>query len=163
MDAGQPHGERARVRLPDADEALEAALWALRRWAELVGVDAIRVIGPLAGPVAALRTCALLGLRAATSDVGAGRDALDEAGLTYRISARAVTARGDTSFDLQPAHEFDRALLVLYDPPDLTLVEVWRLDREAVLAHADVDRDRLELRWPASRQYAKLQYARDIA
>lgn len=165
MDDAQPGPDGHAPASPnDVDEALEAALRALRRWAHLAGLEPLRIIGPLARLVAEQRTCALLGLRAAaTSGMPAGWHATDEAGLTYAIEARAVTVSGATSFGFPREDAFDRALLVLYDPLDLTLVEVWKMEREAVLRHASVNRDRLALPWPRSRQHATLVFAREVA
>lgn len=155
-------GRHAAAAL-DADAALEAALAALRRWAEQVGIDAARVIGPLAGPVAERRTCALLGLTPAPNPLQAGWDASDEGGRTYQIKARSFTGSRGTSFDFRSEHAFDEALLVLYDPDALSLVEVWRIDRATVLRHADADGDRFTLQWPAARRFARLVFARDVA
>ena len=162
-DTGSSNDGSRPTFSPDADAALEVALTALRRWADEVGVDAVRVIGPLAGLVAEQRTCALLGLAPAANAIQAGWDATDAEGRTYQIKARAFTGRRGTSFDFRSEHGFDEALLVLYDPVDLSLVEVWRMDRATVMRHANANRDRLALRWPAACRFARLVFARDVA
>jgi hypothetical protein len=91
-----------------------------------------------------------------------GWDATDAAGRTYQIKARAVSDQRGTSFDFASKHPFDEALLVLCDPTDLALVEVWRMDRETILRHANRTRDGLRLRWPRSKPFAKLVFARDV-
>ena len=91
-----------------------------------------------------------------------GWDATDAAGRTYQIEARASSEQRGTSFDLASKHAFDEALLVLYDPTDLALVEVWRMDRETLLRHANRNGHDLRVGWPRSRQFAKLVFARDV-
>ena len=162
-DTGSSNDGSRPTFSPDADAALEVALTALRRWADEVGIDAVRVIGPLAGLVAEQRTRALLGLSPAANAIQAGWDATDAEGRTCQIKARAFTGRRGTSFDFRSEHGFDEALLVLYDPVDLSLVEVWRMDRATVMRHANANRDRLALRWPAACRFARLVFARDVA
>jgi hypothetical protein len=102
VDTGAGKDGRRSSVPTDADAALEAALTALRLWADEVGVDAVRVIGPLAGLVAEQRVCALLGLAPAANTIQAGWDATDENGRTYRIKARAFTGRrsiGSSNYD----------------------------------------------------------------
>ena len=152
-----------RARPVSADDVLAAALVALRVWSERVGIEPARAIGRLAGLVVDQRVCALLGLRPAGKGTHPGWNATDDAGQTYQIEARATTERRGTSFDFASNDAFDTALLILYDPSDLALVEVWRMDRAAVLRHASSHRGRLALQWPRSRQFARLVFARDVA
>jgi hypothetical protein len=162
MDPTQPQGVRHEPPETTAEDVLARALAALAVWATLSGIDPARAISQLAGLVVQQRVCALLGLQMAEKGVLPAWDATDGAGRTYLIKARASSEQRGTAFDFAPGHTFDEALLVLYDPSDLALVEVWRMDRDAVLRYANRNRDRLALMWPRSRQFAKLVFARDV-
>ncbi len=163
MDAKQPEGNEHEPSEATAEDVLAKALAALAVWATLSGIDPARALGRLAGLVVEQRVCALLRLQMAEQDMQPGWDATDAAGRTYQIKARALREQRGTSFDFVSKPPFDEALLVLYDPADLALVEVWRMDRKTIIRHADTTRDGLRLRWPDGRQFAKLVFARDVA
>jgi hypothetical protein len=162
MDPTQPDADAHEPPGTTAEDVLAKALAALAVWATLSGIEPARALSQLAGLVVGQRVCALLGLQLAKSGLQTGWDARDAAGRTYQVKARALVERRDTSFDLASQLTFDEALLVLYDPSDLALIEVWRMDRDTVLRCADRDPSRLALRWPRSRQFAKLVFARDV-
>jgi hypothetical protein len=145
-----------------AEEVLAKALAALAVWAVMSGIEPARALSQLAGLVVEQRVCALLGLQMTEKGMQPGWDAIDAAGRTFQIKARAMDERHATSFDFASEHTFDQALLVLYDPTDLALVEVWRMDRETILRHANEILDGLKLRWPRSKQFARLVFARDV-
>ena len=66
-----------------------------------------------------------------------GHDAIDDSGLRYQIKSRAVPdpvrANSQRLGTIKPAQEWDAVLMVLMDR-DLETLEIWKADRDAVLA-----------------------------
>ena len=107
--------------------------------AKQAAADYYRLTGKplgITGEVGEYEAARLLGLTLVAARVP-GHDATDDSGLRYQIKSRAVPDPRRTNSQrlgtIKPTHEWDAVLMVLMDQALQTL-EIWKADRDAVLA-----------------------------
>lgn len=118
-----------RVRPPDDVREVLAR-------AKQAAVDYYRLTGKplgITGEVGEYEAARLLGLTLLAARVP-GHDATDAAGLCYQIKSRAVPDPKRASIgSIKPDQEWDAVLLVLMNPA-LETQEIWKAERNAVVA-----------------------------
>ena len=107
--------------------------------AKQAAADYYRLTGKplgITGEVGEYEAARLLGLTLVAARVP-GHDATDDSGLRYQIKSRAVPdprrANSQRRGTISPTHTWDAVLMVLMDQALQTL-EIWKADRDAVLA-----------------------------